>query len=104
MLTRLAAFCYARRRLVVTAWVVVLVAVSVLANTAGGDLLKTFSLPGTESQRAFDVLKHDFSRKGDTGNLVFQVRAAGQDARSPQVRAEVERVAAELRTQPHVVS
>jgi RND superfamily putative drug exporter len=103
MLTRLAAFCYTRRRFVLTAWIVALIGVSVLGKAVGGDLLKTFTLPGTESQRAFDVLKDDFARKGDTGDLVFQARN-GADARSPSVQADVERLVAELRTQPHVVS
>jgi uncharacterized membrane protein YdfJ with MMPL/SSD domain len=53
VLRHLAEFCYRRRRIVVVAWIVALVGVSVLGQTVGGDLLKTFSLPGTESQRAF---------------------------------------------------
>ncbi len=77
MLRRLAAWCYDHRRRVVVAWVVLLVGVNVLAQTVGGDLLKTFTLPGTESQRAFDVLGKDFGRRGDTGDLVFRVTGAG---------------------------
>ena len=69
----------------------------------GGALLKTFSLPGTESDRAFGVLEHEFARKGDTGDLVFEVRGSG-DVNSPAVRNEIEPVFAELRRQPHVVS
>ncbi|MCU1429496.1 MAG: hypothetical protein JWL83_3496 [Actinomycetia bacterium] len=103
MLRRLATFCYKRRRLVVAGWVAALVIISVLGQTAGGTLLKTFSLPGTESQRAFDVLSHDFARKGDTGYLVFKVRGSG-DVHSPAVRREIEPVFAKLRTLPHVVS
>src|SRR4051812_23185271 len=103
MLRSLATFCYHRRRTVLVVWIIALVGVSVLANAAGGDLLKTFSLPGTESQRAFDVLKQDFNRKGDTGNLVFRVREGG-DVHSPAVEREVQPVVAELRKQPHVVS
>ena len=103
MLRRLATFCYARRRAVLATWLVVLVGISVLGKVAGGDLLKSFSLPGSESQRAFDVLSHDFDRKGDTGDLVFRVRGTG-DAKSPAVEQAVDRVVATLRTQPHVAS
>ena len=60
MLRSLAAWCYRRRRLVVVTWIVALIGVSVLGQTVGGDLLKTFSLPGTESQATFDVLKRQF--------------------------------------------
>ena len=56
MLRRVALGCYRRRRTVVAVWLVALIGISVLGQTAGGNLLKTFSLPGTESQRAFDVL------------------------------------------------
>src|SRR3974377_882239 len=104
MLPRLAAWCYRRRRRVVIAWVVLLIGVNVLAQTAGGDLLKTFSLPGSESQRAFDVLKADFARKGDTGyRLVEGKGPAG--VQSPAVFDAIEnKLAPELRAQPHVVS
>src|SRR3954447_2675029 len=103
MLARLATFCYRRRWRVLLAWLVALVGISILGQTVGGDLLKTFSLPGTESQDTFDVLKHDFSRKGDTGDLVWKVRGSG-DVQSPDVRSKIESVAAELGKQPHVVS
>jgi RND superfamily putative drug exporter len=103
MLRRLAASCYQHRWRVLISWIVVLVGVNVLAQTIGGDLLKTFDVPGSESGRAFDVLKRDFERKGDTGDLVFKVRGAG-DVTSPAVKAAIEPVIAELRKQPHVVS
>ena len=103
LLRRLSAWCYRRRRRVVAAWLVALVGISVLGQTAGGTLLKTFSLPGTESQRSFDVLGREFGRKGDTGDLVFKVRNGG-DVRASAVRAEIEPLFATLRRQPHVVS
>src|SRR5438477_4160656 len=103
MLARLATICYRRRWRVLVAWIVALVGISVLSQTVGGDLLKSFSLPGTESQRAFDVLKKDFARKGDTGNLVFRARNGG-GIDTTGVKDEVERVVAQLRSQPHVVS
>src|SRR6266511_1969885 len=103
MLRRLAAWCYRRRRRVVVGWIVALIVISVLGQTVGGDLLKTFSLPGTESDRAFNVLKHEFSRRGDTGDLAFRVKGTG-DVNSADVRGEIEPVVAKLRKEPHVVS
>jgi len=103
MLRRLAAWCYRHRWRVVVSWIILLVGVNVLAQTVGGDLLKTFSLPGSESQRAFDTLGRDFARKGDTGDLVFKVRGAGA-VTEPQVKAAIDPVIATLRKQPHVVS
>src|SRR5581483_8207731 len=103
ILPRLAGWCYRRRRFVVGAWVVALVGISVLGQTAGGTLQKTFTLPGTESQRAFDVLDHDFGRKGDTGDLVSRARS-GADVHAPPVQQAITPVMNELRAQPHVVS
>jgi RND superfamily putative drug exporter len=104
MLPRLAAWCYRRRRLVVIAWIVILVGVNVLAKTAGGDLLKSLSLPGTESQRTFDVLKADFHQTGDTGYVVFKAKGAG-GIQSPAVKSEIENtLAPTLRKQKHVAS
>jgi RND superfamily putative drug exporter len=103
MLRRIAGFCYKHRWRVLIAWVIVLVGVNVLAQTEGGTLLKTFSLPGSESQRAFDVLNRDFARKGDTGDVVFKVRGDGS-VRDARVRSEIAPLFATLAKQPHVVS
>src|SRR6476620_175053 len=102
MLARLAAWCYHRRWRVLIAWIVLLIGVNVLEQTVGGDLLKTFSLPGTESQRTFDVLKQDFARPGDNGKLVYEVKGGG-DVRSPAVQTAVLDVARELAEPPHVL-
>ena len=104
MLPRLAAWCYRRRRLVVVAWIVVLVGVNVLAKSEGGDLLKSLSLPGTESQRAFDVMKNDFAQPGDTGYLVFKSNTS-DGVQSPAVFDEIEKtLAPALRHEQHVLS
>src|SRR3984893_16729690 len=102
VLRRMAAWCYRQRRRVLVGWVVALIGISVLGQTVGGGLQKTFSLPGTESDRAFSVLKNEFARKGDTGDLVFEVRGSG-DVNSLVVRHEIEPLFATLRKQPHVV-
>src|SRR5689334_1774680 len=102
MLRRLAAHCYQHRWRVLIAWVVLLVGVNVLAQTVGGDLLKTFSLPGTESQATFDTLKHDFGQQGDTGDLVWKARTGTVE--SPAVREAITPIIETLRKSPHVVS
>jgi RND superfamily putative drug exporter len=105
MLPGLAAWCYRHRRFVVIAWIVALVGISVLGKVAGGTLEKTFSLPGTESQRTFDVLGQDFQRKGDTGDLVFRVHGNGT-VNDPAVRTAVLNTVNELKQMhpQHVVS
>src|SRR3954454_22611119 len=102
-LPRMAAWCYRRRWRVLIAWLIVLVGVNVLAQTVGGDLLKTFSLPGSESQRTFDVMKKDFARPGDTGQLVFKVKGDGT-LQSPEVQQQIDKIVNEIKSQPHVLS
>src|ERR1700680_3597622 len=103
MLRRVAASCYTHRWRVLIAWVVLLVGVNVLAQTVGGTLLKTFSLPGSESQRAFDVLGRDFPQKGATDALLFKVRGYGT-VNDADVKAAIDPVLATLARQPHVSS
>src|SRR5436190_8818589 len=103
MLARLAAVCYRRRWRILIAWVVALVVVNVLAQRSGGELLKVFKLPGTESQRTFDVLGQKFDQKGDIGELVYRVKGDAT-VRDPQARAELQPLIDELKRQPHVVS
>jgi RND superfamily putative drug exporter len=83
--------------------VLTLVVVNVLAQTAGGELLKVFRLPGTESQRTFDVLGQKFDQKGDIGELVYRVKSDAT-VRDPQVRTELQPLIDKLKKQPHVVS
>ncbi len=81
-----------------------LVGVNVLAQSAGGDLVKSLSLPGTESQRTFDVMKADFNQAGDTGYLVFKSNTEG-GVRSATVTDVIEkRVVPALRQEKHVAS
>jgi len=102
MLRRLASHCYTHRWRVLILWIVLLVGVNVLAKSVGGDLLKTFTLPGTESQRTFDTLRRDFGQQGDSGDLVWKARTGTVE--SPAVREAITPVIETLRKSPHVVS
>src|SRR5262245_811198 len=104
LLPGLAKWCYRHRRIVLIAWIALLIGVNVLAKTVGGDLVKSLSLPGTESQRTFDIMKNEFAQPGDTGYLVFKSTAPG-GVRSQEARDVIEKqVAPELRKQKHVAS
>lgn len=59
-LYNLAAFCIRHRRLVVAAWLVVAIAVSVLASSLGKQFADDLSLPGKDSQAATDLLDAKF--------------------------------------------
>ena len=59
-LYNLAAFCIRHRRLTVTAWLIVAVAVSLLASSLGKQFADDLSLPGKDSQAATDLLDAKF--------------------------------------------
>ena len=71
-LQRLGRTSFRHRRVVLTVWLGLLVAVAALAGTAGGSFDSNFSIPGTESQNATNLLaKHSPSTKGAAGRIVF---------------------------------
>ena len=97
MLQRLAHFSYERRRLILLLWVAALIAVNVIGSSIGSSYSQSFSLPGTESQRATDLLQARFpARAGDSGQIVFStlagVRATAVEARLGRVFAAVAHV------------
>ncbi len=78
---RLARACFHHRRAVLAVWVVVLVGLSVLASSAGGVFKVQNGLPGSESQRAFDLLKEKGfgDRAGIQAQIAFTSTAGVKD-------------------------
>src|SRR3954469_13290712 len=92
----LASFAHDRRRLVAGLWVALIVAAGLLASGVGSGYVNNFTMPGTESQRALDLLRDRFPQQaGDTSQIVFHVDRGSLDdaARRAQVDAIVARVA-----------
>ena len=101
MLEALARFSYRRRRAMVGFWVALIVGINVVGAVGAGDYSNDFSLPGTESQAAYDLLNDRFPlRSGDTADAVFH--APGGVAQ-PAVAQRIESILAGLRDEPHVV-
>jgi putative drug exporter of the RND superfamily len=100
---KLAAWCHDRRRTVIGVWVAAFVLLAALWGTGAGEYVNNFRLPGTESQRAYDLLKDRFPQQsGDTATAVFAVRQGRVlDAGN---RAEIERVRAEIRKSREVLA
>jgi RND superfamily putative drug exporter len=72
LLYRLGSWAFRRRRLVVAAWLAILVGVGALAAGIKGDTNDAFNVPGTESQRALDLLNEKFPGTGGaTARIVF---------------------------------
>ncbi len=96
-------WCIAHRRRVVIAWVAIAIVASVLAQTAGRNYSTNFSLPGTEAQRALDLLTREFkTQSGDIDTVVFHT--AQGTIYSPDVRDKIGPLIDTLSSMPHVVS
>ena len=91
----------AHRRRVVVGWVVLAVAATVVAHAVGSNYVTVYSLPGTDSQRAHDLLTKEFStQSGDVDSIVFRVSHGTLD--SPAVRAAITPLLARVSVLPHV--
>jgi putative drug exporter of the RND superfamily len=99
----LAAWCHDRRRTVLGLWVGAFLVLAVLWGTAAGEYVNNFRLPGTESQRAYDLLKDRFPQQsGDTASVVFAVKDGGVlDAGN---RPQIERTIATIKKSPEVLT
>jgi putative drug exporter of the RND superfamily len=100
---KLAAWCHDRRRTVIGVWVAAFLLFGVLWGTAAGEYVNNFRLPGTESQRAYDLLKERFPQQaGDTATVVFAVK----DGRvlANQNRPQIDRALGTIKKSPEVLS
>lgn len=81
----------------------VIAAIAALAVTIGGEFVDRFSAPGTESQRAVDLLDERFpARSGDEATLVFFTERG--TLREAERRAAVAKVVDEIEGQPGVTA
>src|ERR687890_2910351 len=100
---KLAAWCHDRRRTVIGLWVAAFVVFAALWGTAAGEFVNNFRLPGTESQRAYDLLKERFPQQSDdTATVVFSVDQ-GRVLDSSN-RPEIERTIATIEKSPEVLA
>jgi putative drug exporter of the RND superfamily len=89
------------RRIVLGGWIVVLIASLGLSSAVGSNYSNNFSLKGTESQRAVDLLKRHFpAQSGDSDQIVLHARTGS--VTEAAVRARVTPVLAEISRLPHV--
>ncbi|MFJ9829299.1 MMPL family transporter [Streptomyces sp. NPDC101160] len=99
-LYKLGRSAFRRRRLVALIWVALLALAGVGAATASTATSSSFSIPGTEAQRAFDLLEQRFpgsNANGATARVVFQA-PAGQTMKDPANKAKVEKTVAALKS------
>jgi RND superfamily putative drug exporter len=86
----IATWCVQHRRTVVLTWLAVLIAVTALSLSAGSTYSNSFSLPGTQSNEALDLLKAASPKvAGDTEQVVFET-SDGAKLTTPAVASRID--------------
>src|SRR4030088_2651539 len=88
-------------RIVLLGWIVALVGAFGASSAVGTNYSNSFSLKGTDSQRAVDLLKRNFpAQSGDSDQIVFHARSGSVTA--PAVQARIAPVLGQIARLPHV--
>ena len=91
------------RRTVVGLWVVVLVVAMGISNVVGSHYANNFALPGTDSQRAANLLASGFrAQAGDSDQIVFHTTSG--TLATPAVQTRIAHTLAQVARLPHVTS
>ncbi|ETA01597.1 putative RND superfamily drug exporter [Frankia sp. CcI6] len=97
----LARWCFRHRRLVLFLWIVALLGLGGISQVAGSSYKDAFSLPGTDSQKAIDLLQRDFpAASGDSATIVLHSDKTRITNRAISDRAS--EMLGELAKVPHV--
>jgi putative drug exporter of the RND superfamily len=83
---------------VVGGWIGIVVLLILLVGTVGGSLKDQFEIPGSDTQKATDLIEKEFaSEQGGVLNLVFAA-PAGQRLDTPERKAAIEKAIARLKS------
>jgi putative drug exporter of the RND superfamily len=95
----LARWCFRHKFVVLGAWIAALFVLGGLSAGAGTGYTDSFSLPGTESTTALNLLTDNFKTEStDTNQVVF----AAADVNDPATKARIEKTLAAIAKGPHV--
>jgi RND superfamily putative drug exporter len=101
IVARVGGWAAGHRRLVLLGWIVALVGAFGASSAVGTNYGDSFSLKGTDSQRAVDLLKRNFpAQSGDSDQIVLQARSGSVTATA--VQARVTPVLQQIARLPHV--
>src|SRR5215210_2879636 len=97
-LARWARACATHPWRVVLGWIGIVVVLIILVGSIGGSLRDEFEIPGSDTQKATDLIESKFaSEQGAVLNVVFAA-PAGQRLDTPERRAAIEKAIAQLKT------
>src|SRR3954451_17764867 len=96
--SRWARFCATHPWRVMIGWVAILIMLVGLVISVGGSLRDKFEIPGSDTQKATDLIESKFaSEQGSVLNVVFAA-PAGQRLDTPARRAAIDRAIARLKS------
>ncbi len=101
-LYRLAQFAFRRRRLVLALWLAAAVAAIAIAQASGGKTNDNFTIPGTESQNASNVLKAKLPAFGGGQTTIVFATHGSAEVTDPALRTAIESGLGALRSVPQV--
>jgi RND superfamily putative drug exporter len=85
---------------VIASWVGIVAILVVLVGTVGGSLRDEFEIPGSDTQRATDLIESEFAtEQGGVLNVVFAA-PEGERLDTPERKAAIQAAMADLRTNP----
>ena len=91
------------RRTVIVAWIVAAIGILAVSSSVGKKTASSFTLPGTGSQQAVDLLQGRFpSQAGDADQIVFHARTG--KLTDPADRAAIASTLERVAVLPHVTS
>ena len=103
-MSALARWCYRHRLIVVLLWLVAVAGLGVASKVAGSAYSDNFSLPGTESTKALQLLQKSLpAQSGDSATVVWQT-SEGRTVQDPAVRQRMTATLGKLATLPSVTS
>ena len=98
-LARWMRFCATHPWRVMLAWLVILAGLIVVVATIGGSLKDEFEIPGSDTQKATDLIESEFAEEqGGVLNLVFAA-PSGERLDTPQRKAAIDAAVAKLKSE-----
>ena len=103
----LARWCFRHRYIVILLWIAVLVGLGVSSKIAGTAYSNSFSLPGTESKTALQLVQDDPQFRallgaGESDSIVFHVKSGS--VKDPAVQQKINTMLAEVAKVPAVTA
>jgi RND superfamily putative drug exporter len=97
----LASWCFRHRRIVLLSWLVALIGLGALTSTLGSAYNDSFTLPGTESTKALNLLQHAFPAQAGESDTIVWHTATGS-VNDPAVRTRVTAMLTQVQHAPGV--